>query len=466
MTPLLLALIVLSATPSTNPVLEPQTRARVDALVQSTMAHQHLPGLSLAIARGAHRIYERGYGFRDLARHIPADVGTVYNIASCTKQFTAAAIMLLQQDGKLKLSDRLSRYLPEFRLGANITLQELLTHTSGIPDYADLNNLSHNATARQFVDLVAAAPLDFPAGTHFEYSNTNFVILGMIVEQVSGMSYSEFLSRRIFGPQGMKSTSTRVIPDSQPDGAIGYTYDGKIVPAPQTPDDLGYGDGTVNTSADDLVKWDAALDGGDVVNAASWRAMTRAPLHTGYGPRGGYGYGLDLSTLYGHREVSHEGFNIGFASVNATFPDDHLEIIALSNGDPFYEDILVKRVFALIIPPTAEQLAADLRSAPGEDAAVTSATKRLLAAMQAGRVDRHSVTGALAAQLTPVRARQLCTDAGAIGEQKMLIYRDWQYRDRIKNYSYEARFAHAVVAVDVTLASDGKIASIDLARED
>jgi D-alanyl-D-alanine carboxypeptidase len=465
MTPLLVALMVLSATPSTEPVLDPHTQSRVDALVRSTMAHQHLPGLSLAIARGGKTLYERGYGYRDLARRIPADAGTVYNIASCTKQFTATAIMLLKQDGRLKLDDTLSRYLPEFRHGKNITLQELLTHTSGIPDYADLNDLPHVATARQFVDLVADAPLDFPPGTQFEYSNTNYVILGMIVEQVSGMSYSAFLSRRIFGPQGMKATSTRVVPETQPDGATGYTYDGKIVPAPQTPDDLGYGDGTVNTSANDLVRWDAALDGGDVVSAASWRAMTRAPLHSGYGPRGGYGFGLDLSSLYGHREVSHEGFNVGFASVNATFPDDHLEIIALSNGDPFYEDLFVKRVFALIIPPTAEQLAGDLRSAPGEDAAVTAATKRLLAEMQKGRIDRHSVTPGLAAQLTPAHAHQLCADVGAVGAPKLLVYRDAQYRDRVKDYSYEAYFASAVVAIDVTFAR-GEFASIELARED
>ncbi|HKW45201.1 MAG TPA: serine hydrolase domain-containing protein [Candidatus Eremiobacteraceae bacterium] len=458
----LLALIFLTAAPPNASSLG----ARVDEIVRETMIHQHLPGLSLAIARRGTVLYARGYGYRDLAHRIPADAKTVYNIASNTKQFTATAIMLLQQDGKLRLHDRLSRYLPEFRHGAQIGLVQLLTHTSGIPDYADLPNLPHRATAKEFVDLVRNAPLDFPPGSTFEYSNTNFVILGMIVEQVSGMSYQTFVARRIFNPIGMTSASTRVTPQSQPDGAIGYTFDGKVVAAPQTPDDLGYGDGTVNASVLDLVKWDRALEGGAVVDAASWQAMTHAPLTTGYGPRGGYGYGLDLSTLYGHREISHEGFNVGFASVNATFPDDGLEIVALSNGDPFDEDLFVKRVFALLAPPSPAQLAADMKSAPGEDPVITTAAKRLVASMQTGRVDASTVTAGLAKDLTPARARQLCSNTGALGSPARFIYHNWQYRDRVKIYSYEAYFPNAIVAIDVTMGPHEKIASIDLARED
>ena len=250
-----LALILLAAAPSAEAIFGPDSQQRVDALVQSTMAHQHLPGLSLAIARHGHVLYARGYGYRDLSKRAHADATTVYNIASNSKQFTATAIMLLQEEGKLRLDDRLSRYLPEFRYGAQITLRELLTHTSGVPDYVDLNDLPHRATAKQFVDLVRDAPLDFPPGARFEYSNTNYVILGMLVEQVGGTSYSSFLSHRIFDPLKMTNASTRVIPASQPDGALGYTYDNGIVLAPQTPDDLGYGDGTVNASVLDLVKW-------------------------------------------------------------------------------------------------------------------------------------------------------------------------------------------------------------------
>lgn len=461
-----LALMLLAVAPVTQPVFGSESQQRVDAMVRATMMHQHLPGLSVAIARRGHVLYARGYGYRDYAKHVPADAATVYNIASNSKQFTAASIMLLQQEGKLSLDDTLNRYVPEFAHGAQITLRELLTHTSGIPDYVDLNDLPHRATAKQFADLVRDAPLDFPSGSRFEYSNTNYIILGMIVEQVSGMSYSSFVSRRIFDPLKMTNASTRVVPASQPDGALGYTYSGAIVLAPQTPDDLGYGDGTVNASVLDLVKWDAALDGGDVVDAASWQAMTHSPLHAGYGPRGGYGFGLDLSTLYGHREVSHEGFNVGFASVNATFPDDGIQIVALSNGDPFDEDLFVKRVFAMLVSPSAEQLAADMRSAPGEEAAVTAVTKRLLGEMCAGRIDSHMLTPKLTSIFTPAVARRTCVSAGASASPMHFVYRGWQYRHGGKIHSYEAFYASSVVAIDVTMAPANKIASIDIARED
>jgi CubicO group peptidase (beta-lactamase class C family) len=463
---ILAAALLLSGGSSTTAVLAQPLQAKVDALVRATMLHQHLPGLSLAIARDGAVLYAHGYGYRDLAHRIPADRATVYNLASNSKQFTATAVMLLVQEGKLRLDDTVSRYLPEFRYGARITIRNLLNHTSGIPDYADLDNLPHRATAKQFVDLVRDAPLDFTPGTTFEYSNTNYVMLGMIVEQVSGVSYSEFLSRHVFEPLHMTSASTRVIPASQPDGAFGYTYDRKIVLAPQTRDDLGYGDGTVNASVLDLVQWDAALDGGRVVDAAAWRAMTHAPLHTGYGPREGYGFGLDLSTLYGHREVSHEGFNVGFASVNATFPDDHIVIIALSNGDPFDEDLLVKRLFAMLVSPSAAQLAADMLPAPGEDVSVTAATKRVLAAMEAGDVDPRTIAPTLVSQLTPALSRQICVVAGVPASPGRFVYRGWQYRHDSKVYSYEAFYPKSVVAIDVSLSSAGKIASIDIARED
>ncbi len=423
--------------------------------------------MSLAIARNGVLLYARGYGYRDLRNIRLADANTVYNIASMTKQFTAAAILLLRQDGKLSVDDHLARFMPDYRYAARITLREMLNHTSGIPDYTIVNNVPHTATAAQFVDLIRNAPLDFTPGSRFEYSNTNYVILGIIVEKVSGISYGSFLGRRIFQPLGLRATSARLIPQDVPDGAVGYTYaNGKTVAAPQTPDDLGYGDGTIDASATDLVQWDAALDGGKVLSATSWREMTTIPLGRGYGLRRGYGFGLDISTMYGRRYIYHQGLNVGFAGENATFPDDGLEIAALSNGDPFDEDLFVQRIVSIVEPPTKAQAAAALDPAPGEDGAISAHLRLLLGDMQRGVLDRGLITAEYAKSLTPAQARQACTDAGAIGAPTRFIYRGRTYRDRNDLVFYDIYYAHAVVAMDAAIATGGAISFVELARED
>jgi D-alanyl-D-alanine carboxypeptidase len=453
--------------PSSAPTLTTAQRQQIVALVAATMRHQHLPGMSLAIARNGVLMYASGYGYRDMQKRSPADAGTVYNIASMTKQFTATAIMLLQEDGKLSVDDSLARYLPDYRFAKGITLREMLNHISGIPDYSIVDDVPHKATAAQFVDLIKDSPLDFSPGSRFEYSNTNYVILGMIVEQVSGESYGDFLAHRVFQPLGMRTTSARMIPQDVPDGAVGYTYaNGKIVAAPQTADDLGYGDGTIDASVTDLVRWDAALDNGRVVNRASWRAMTFSPLSHGYAMRGGYGFGLDLAHLYGRRYIFHQGLNVGFAGENATFPDDGLEIAALSNGDPFDEDLFFRRVVSIIEPPTAAQAAADLNAAPGEDPIITKQVTALLAGMQRGSIDRDLVTAEYARALTPAVMRQMCADAAVAGTPRRVIYRGRTYRDRKDFVFYDVYYPDSVVAVDAAIGANGALSLIEMARED
>jgi D-alanyl-D-alanine carboxypeptidase len=466
---LLIAAAFAASLPATNPAptISAAQRQQIDTLVGATMRHQHLPGMSLAIARNGAVLYASGYGYRDVQKRLPADSGTVYNIASMTKQFTATAILLLQEDGKLSVGDSLARYLPDYRYARQITLREMLNHTSGIPDYSIVENVPHRATAAQFVDLIKDTPLDFPPGSRFEYSNTNYVILGMIVEKVSGESYGDFLARRVFQPLGMHATSARMIPQDVPDGAVGYTYaDGKIVTSPQTADDLGYGDGTIDSSVTDLVRWDAALDNGRVLNRSSWSAMTFSPLSHGYGMRGGYGFGLDLAHLYGRRYIFHQGLNGGFAGENATFPDDGLEIAALSNGDPFDEDLFFRRVVSIVEPPTAAEAAADLESATGQDPVVTKKVMSLLAAMQRGTIDREAVTADYAHMLTPAAARQMCADAGVVGTPRRVIYRGRTYRDRKDFVFYDVYYPDSVVAVDAGVATNGALSLIEVARED
>ena len=332
---------------------------QVDAVLQGAMAHQHLPGLSVAVAIDGRIVYARGYGYRNIPKQLRADRHTIYNIASTTKQFVASAIMRLQQQGLLDVNDRLSKYYTGYRYGDRVTLRQLLTHTSGIPDYLDQANLPAHATAEQQAAAIAKLPPEFLPGTRFEYSNSNYVILGIVVEKLTHQPLQKVFERWFFRPLNMHDSTAVVLPWTLPDGAMGYTYkNGSFVAIPQSVADYGYGDGGVDSSAYDLNTWDQALIAGRVVDAASLRAMTTPPQAADGEPMpGGYGYALEVDTLFGHREWQHGGDNEGFHTGNAVFPDDRFSVAIVSNGNQFYYDWLLTKLFTLFYPPAPQQWA-------------------------------------------------------------------------------------------------------------
>ena len=325
-------------------------RGKIDVLVRRTMAQQHLAGLSLAIAQGGVILYARGYGYRDVGRRLPVEANTIYNIASMSKQFTAACVLLLQQDGKLSLDDPLSKYLPQLRHTQGVTLARMLNHTSGMPDYLDLIDNNHLSYPKIMAAL-ENAPLKFAPGTRFEYSNTNYALMGPVVRQASGMPFDEFVTRRIIEPLHLGSTSVGTTPIDLPNGAAGYTVvKGKTVPAvPQDAAQLDFPDGGVNSTVVDLVAWDTALDSGQVLGAGfTRRMMTPGPYERYPGVR--YGFGLDIASLDGHREIYHQGEWTGYAGENATFPDNRFDVILLSNTDGFDEEPLVRQIYKALNP--------------------------------------------------------------------------------------------------------------------
>lgn len=464
---LVAAIATATAADAPTSKLDARTVQRIDDLVAIAMAHQSVPAISLAIARNGAVLYARGYGYRELTQKRPADANTIYNIASVTKQFTAACIMLLQQDGKLSIDDSLARYYPQYRYARQLTLRNLLNQTSGIPDYTELPNLPHYATAMQFFQLVRERPLDFAPGTRYEYSNTNYVLLGAIVEKVSGESYGDFVARHIFDPLAMVNSSARVEPRELPNGATGYTFDGgRIRYQSATPDDIGYGDGTINSTALDLVRWDAALEGGRVVDARSWREMTSPPVALYEPAYGGYGFGLAIGRLYGRRVIWHTGGNPGFAALNATFPSDGLEVVMLANSDNFDGTPLLTRIVELVAHPTPAEIAAEAQPAPNEDMKVRALAQEWLVRLQTGKIDRSRLTGAAARELTPGAARTQAAKAKAIGTPRSFVYRGMEYRARRFDYTYRVTFAGAVVSYDVVLDGSGKIAGLFLERQD
>jgi CubicO group peptidase (beta-lactamase class C family) len=341
-------------------IVHPANADAVDGYIQRRMAREHIPGLSLVVIRNGRIIKARGYGRASIELNIPARPDTVYELASTTKPFVAAAVLLLVQDGKLSLDDRISPFIehaPES--WRNITLRQLLSHTSGIPDYlSDLRHDFPNDTPPEaIVKAAMEAPLQFAPGTKWAYSNTGYVLLGMVVQKVSGKSYDAFLKERVFGPLGMVDTR-RDTPDGVvPRRATGYLWyggafhNGDFLKFMMT----NHGDRGLLSTALDLAKWDAALSSNGILTAASREAMWTPVIQFdgGYTYPFSYGLGWFIKTIQGHRQLSHPGGAPGSGAILSRYPDDGLTVILLANGGKAFMQALDLGVARHYIPGLA-----------------------------------------------------------------------------------------------------------------
>jgi CubicO group peptidase (beta-lactamase class C family) len=448
------------------PTPTPNWGAQVDALANSALAHQHLAGLSIAVARDGQVLYAQGYGYRNVAKRLPATTHTIYNIASMTKQFTAACVMLLDQEGKLSVDDPISKFLPGFPHGDEITIRELLNHTSGLADYLDLMDPNH-LSIPGIVATVEKAPLRFKPGTRYEYSNSNYVLAGVIVGKAAKMPFDEFLTTRIIRPLGLHSTSIGTTPVDMPDGALGYTViNGKIVETPpQGVNILDFPDGGVNTTVLDLVKWDTALDGGRVVDPAHLKMMMTPGPH---GPETtyDYGFGLDIDSAYGQREISHTGGWTGYSGENVTFPDQRFVIIMLSNSDGFNQEYLAREIYAIFEHPSLAEHAIELSSRPGENPQHTQLAQIVLAQLAAGRLDPAKLTPALRRRMTSAQTEELTSMLAGYGRLQRMIFLGRESTPSVASEYYRLFYPNAVVSYTVEVGPDGRLSDVEFSRED
>jgi CubicO group peptidase (beta-lactamase class C family) len=301
-----------------------------------------VPGASVVVIRDGRVILRRAYGMADLERHVAASPATDYRLASVTKQFTAMAVMLLVRDGELRYDQSILDILPELPPAARpVTVRHLLNHTSGLPDYEDLipDTQTAQVSDRDVLGLLARKDtLYFPPGTQYRYSNSGYVLLGLIVERVSGVRFQEFLRRRIFAPLAMTASVAHVEgADTVPHRAYGYTPgpDG-FRPTDQSVTSATLGDGGVYTSVEDLVRWDAALYDDRIVDAATLRLATTPPALPG-GAETQYGFGWFVDAYRGVRRWRHTGETSGFRNAIQRFPDRRFTVIVLTNrngGEP------------------------------------------------------------------------------------------------------------------------------------
>ncbi|MGH9561891.1 MAG: serine hydrolase domain-containing protein, partial [Terracidiphilus sp.] len=301
-----------------------------------------MPSASIAIVQHGKLVYTHAYGSARLATAtspaVPATPEMRYSIGSISKQFTAAAILLLQEQGKLNLDDPVGKYIPGLTRGNEVTIREILSHTSGYEDYWPedyvMTTMMRPTTAQQILDSWGKKPLDFDPGTQWQYSNTNFVIAGRIVEIVSGESYWDFLTEHIFRPLGMKSVWNSDQHDLiQADAMPYYRHAlGPLRVAPREGEGWMFAAGELAMTPHDLAVWDESLLARSILSSKSYKEMfTEVKLKNGEGTQ--YGLGVAVRDYNGHRFIEHTGEVSGFVADNKVLVDDGAAVVVLTNQD-------------------------------------------------------------------------------------------------------------------------------------
>jgi D-alanyl-D-alanine carboxypeptidase len=339
---------------------------QVDALVEQFMKQEGVVGAAVAVMKHQDVLHAKGYGYADLEKGVKATEETVFRIASLTKQFTATSMMILQNQGKVKLEDDVTKYFPDFpSKGQHITIEHLLNHTSGM----SFEDAWTEAAARADVDVNAlrdlSAPLltrlfagirfEFAPGERFRYNNNAYQFAGLLIERVSGLSFAAFLQKHIWDPLGMSQTyyldTSRIIQHR----AAGYTKrNDMVINAPPYNMAAAYSAGAIGSTVLDLMKWQRALLNNRLLSAADLTKMT-TPVRLKDGPPGPYGLGLFLLEMEGKRKVEHYGNIGGFRAQLAHYPEADLTVTVLANTNPARTEVLESRIArALMNIPEAQ----------------------------------------------------------------------------------------------------------------
>jgi len=442
-------------------------KARIDAIVKGELVRQFVPGAQVAVAENGRIIYTKGYGLREIGSRLPVDANTAFAIGSVTKQFTAAAIMLLAQQGKLNVDDKLSKYLPDAPHASEVTLRNLLTHTSGIVGFTEVPNFSlllpTPSSPQRIVSTIADKPLAFKPGTRWEYSNTNFVLLGMVISKVSGQPYADFIRDHFFVPLGMTRAWYTRTEEIHADDARGYTEFMFGLPDEHAYlSDWSWYDaaGGLTMSAADLAQWDIALDSGRAVSPSSFAEMT-APFVLAGGKSTGYGFGIATGSVFGRRTVGHDGLVSGFSAENLTFPNDRVAVVLSANGDNFAY-VHAIRAIAAVLYGTKDPQASRPFVPISEPAAQVAAAKTELEALLAGSPDLSRMTPDLALTLPPYRIAQLKEDGRLMGEPLDVQPSSIDRRPPLTIYRYRVRFKSALAEWVYSVTDSGKFAGFSL----
>jgi CubicO group peptidase (beta-lactamase class C family) len=439
--------------------------AKIDRYVQAEMRRQKIPGLSLAVIRNGRITILKSYGLANVEHRVPVKPETVFQSGSIGKQFTAAAIMLLVQDGKLSLEDKITKFFPDAPAPWNkITLRHLLNHTSGLGDFPPEIDLRRDYTEDEYFASFKKAPLAFEPGTKWDYSNAGYVTLGILIRKVTGKFYGEFLQERIFQPAGM--TTARVISEADivPNRAAGYRLvNGELKNQEWvSPSTNTTADGSLYLTILDLARWDAALYTDRPLKQATL-AEIWTPTTLSDGKRKAYGFGWHSDTIHNHRVVYHGGAWQGFKSSIFRFLDENLTIIFFANSWET-NDIKLTRGLAAIFYP--EFALPPVQKIEDRDIKATSLVRRALLQLAKGSADPELFTPEFRAEVFPVRAKQLGETLNSLSLPVAVIHLgelvERRDEDNLRVFRYCLTDIGKTISCTVKLTKNDKIASLKI----
>ena len=452
--------IVLAGAASAQSQISPDVAAKIDKVAADALAKTGVPSASVAVVKDGQIAYLKAYGTAKLEPSTPAATSMRYSIGSISKQFTAAATLLLQEEGKLSLDDKVGKYIPDLTRANEVTIRQLLSHTSGYQDYWPqdyvMPGMLKPITAQAIMDAWAKKPLDFDPGTKWQYSNTNYVIAGVIIEKVSGMPLMEFLQKRVFAPLGMTSVSDidkARLGDTDPTGYMRYGI-GPLRPAPKEGPGWLFAAGELAMRAEDLAKWDISVMDQKLLKPGSYSEFGReTQLKSGVGTR--YGLGLTVAVQRGHRALSHGGEVSGFVSQNVIFPDDRASIVVLTNQDASdaagnIADGITPLLFTTNDPAAAGKL---------------EQAKKIFDGLQHGTIDRSLFTDNANAYFSDQALKDFATGLSPLGPPKSFVQINQGLRGGMTLRVYIVGFGEKSLRVWTYEMPDGKLEQYQIAPQ-
>jgi D-alanyl-D-alanine carboxypeptidase len=433
--------------------IDPTLGTRIDRIATQVLEATGVPSASIAVVRHGKLVYTRAYGFArlpaDSAPAVPATPEMRYSIGSISKQFTAAAILMLQEQGKLSLDDPVGKYIPGLTRGDEVTIRQILSHTSGYQDYWPedyvMTPMLQPETAQQILDTWAKKPLDFDPGTEWQYSNTNFVIAGRIVEVVSGEPIFQFLTEHIFRPLGMTSVwnsdANQLMP---PDATAYYRHAlGPLRPAPKEGVGWMFAAGELAMTAHDLALWDESLLAQSLLKPESYKAMfTEVKLKSGKGTQ--YGLGVEVRDRGGHRSIEHSGEVSGFVSDNEVLIDDGTAVAVLTNQEAVGAASTIAKLAAPLV-------AGSPLTAPEQQAL------EIYRGLQQGQLNRSLLAPNLSDYFTPQAIADFQSSLAPLGEPLSLHQSSEELRGGMTFRAFDITYPGRRLRLTTYTYPDGKL---------